>query len=356
MGWFGCRGAICTPESPSRPALTMTINPSAPLWPSALKNLDELRVYLDNPTTPALWRAIHQIDFHTPEPGLKVADASAYTDDDRNIKSFVLFGQVRQAAKLQRDHLSLFISLKDDAPDDLQDKFAKQTEALWRPVRYDDLEDGDHNEYAQAERCEDCDRTTGARGINIEVHLAHMGSERTLVYVEGPAGLTCSVPTILFPIGVADWLLISATLHRRWNGTTADNRRYELLARHLRVLRFDDEDDDATLSEHSESETVAARGRVADGKVALGEPTGRFATLPGNRPKLAAPQVAARPSPLVARPEAPLPQGVGHSPGRYKVHRYRSFEDRHMLAWPSPSALKRKSSGDGSVSQRRKVD
>jgi hypothetical protein len=171
-------------------------------------------------------------------------------------------------------HLKFRIFAGADADDQTKCAFTKQLHLLAQAVKWDDDLDCDASRVSYTSAlnalseplilkdvrvtpCTDADCVKGSGGTWIELHISHAGAEFTTVYTagKGTSNLDEAVPTDYktYPLRKGDWVLSTATLHRRddavwdrrvrryaWSSRQISDRlqEYELLARHLRILRF----------------------------------------------------------------------------------------------------------------------
>ncbi|KAJ7902441.1 hypothetical protein B0H13DRAFT_1882461 [Mycena leptocephala] len=195
----------------------MRLPMKSPSWPENLADVGNVLEFLGRSSTPALSTCKFNGDFLPPVFGSYAYDESAYTD---------LLGQPYYGA---------------DADDQTKCAFTKQLHLLAQAVKWDDDLDCDASRDVRVTPCTDADRVKGSGGTWIELHISHAGAEFTTVYTagKGTSNLDEAVPTDYktYPLRKGDWVLSTATLHRR-DDAVWDRREYELLARHLRILRF----------------------------------------------------------------------------------------------------------------------
>jgi hypothetical protein len=230
-----------------------------PNWPDELPTLTSVLDFLHRVSTPSLGACHFNIDFLPPVFGSYAYDESAYTTDDGQPYYAYVFGQVtRPVVSLKKWsilpltvsgqtiddlHLTFRIGIPPDSDHRVRDSFARQLVMLARPVKWDDDLDCDNGHVSclfsivlrcpmffqdvRITPCTDSDRLSLSSGSWIDIHIAHAGAEFATVYApsEGTNHLHRSVPTKYktYPLREGDWVLFTATLHRR-DDTVWDRR------------------------------------------------------------------------------------------------------------------------------------
>ncbi|KAJ7238792.1 hypothetical protein B0H12DRAFT_1075218 [Mycena haematopus] len=201
------------------------------------RNTYQLSLGLNSRPTAALADHLFGVDFHPPlqsherdadEPAYDKEryDESVYTTDDSTVPyQFVLFGKVCTMLLTRSSHSTFGVASDDRLPDCLKKAFACQIEQLAQaPVE-------DESSFPDT-RLVSC---IGVARDAIFVHTDHLGHIPALIYrdVDGTVVPTRTSP-VHFPADVGEWVVIQATFHRRQD--SAGVRKYEVLARHIRVL------------------------------------------------------------------------------------------------------------------------
>ncbi|KAJ7432791.1 hypothetical protein B0H11DRAFT_2260138 [Mycena galericulata] len=224
-----------------------------PYWPAFIPSLPSLLEFLaSSDTLPIpLYRAQLGLHFLNPRVPNWSFDQTIYrTADGEAPFTTFLFGRVKTAARFE--NAQCVFTLDGGPPDatSAREVFGAQLNALSVPVGQDDDRNlSDRVKINHVRTWSDTDRVTRSGGTSITVHLARARGFRCTVYSpvvpeyrfhSDVAELDVEIPQrcseYIFEVG--DWVLCSATLHRR-ESYIEGCRDYEILARHLRVLPSD---------------------------------------------------------------------------------------------------------------------
>ncbi|KAK7027572.1 hypothetical protein R3P38DRAFT_2776490 [Favolaschia claudopus] len=234
-----------------------------PPWTAEPLTLDQIGRFLEDPQITALARLAYGIDFHRPNSTYcDVMDEPTVFTVDGLVDPciFFLFGRIEQepvrlnmsdkvfaahlVQTLQHPHRTFILGSGTDARGSIKALFAKQIEAVGRPV-------------ACGARCLQLHKTafsatevhssTGRCGTYLEIHTDHRGDAPCHVYRSIGEGETVTRPSWSepIPIFVGEWVLIQASFHLREEPEYEGKKSYELLAHHIRVLQVQEGDSGA---------------------------------------------------------------------------------------------------------------
>ncbi|KAJ7446254.1 hypothetical protein B0H11DRAFT_1930260 [Mycena galericulata] len=249
-----------------------------PEWPSFIYSLASLLEYLETCQPVALYRSEHGSDFRSPQHNW-IFDLSAYTiEDGTRPFTCVLFGRVKNAPALVDGHCTLVLDCGCTQIAAACEAFEAQIKVLTGLVAKDNVLHRLGSTNMRVVPWTDADPSTQGGGETITVHTAHTGGTHCVVYtptddmdefeVDQPQRATD------YPFKAGDWIVASATLHRRESGVER-HRSYEILARHVRVFPSDMFD----LEAHRTAVRAATPAVVAAPRAAQ-----RDATTPGAPP------------------------------------------------------------------------
>ncbi|KAJ7451491.1 hypothetical protein B0H11DRAFT_2246352 [Mycena galericulata] len=218
-----------------------------PSWPTSLPSLRSLLDYLAECEPIALYRAEFGRDFLNPREPYARYDPTAFRtnpeDEDDEVPFIgMLFGRVAEAPLYHHAHSTFVVDAGPPEATEAHAVFAGQMSTLEAPVAQGYDLDWENNAKIVVSHWNNTDRLTQLRRPCITVHLAHVLGAHCTQYAPrlsdlGDEGLETTTPSWAsdYTFGVGDWILATVTLHRRVSYCD-DERDYEILARHLRVL------------------------------------------------------------------------------------------------------------------------
>ncbi|KAJ7141429.1 hypothetical protein C8R44DRAFT_727025 [Mycena epipterygia] len=242
--------------------MSLPMSCSMPRWPASIDSETELLAYLNDKHTPAIGRFVYDRDYIRAH--IHTRDETIYTLEDGTTPWYsVVFGRVRAPASYEGGHSTVVIDNGGSAHQGLNAVFEAQLSTLAAPVGHDDDVDCDNSANIRVLPCTDADRTSRSGGSFIELHLSHAGGTHCTFYTPVPGTLGdeleihAQVKTVDVPLRAGDWVLALVSLHRRHSDVN-EVRSYELLARHIRVLLFDMDDNDGSTTSTMSGEEIAS--------------------------------------------------------------------------------------------------
>ncbi|KAJ7131652.1 hypothetical protein C8R43DRAFT_956879 [Mycena crocata] len=213
-------------------------DPHCPEWPDDLTSTAQVLGYLNGCSPPALALV---------STGLHVAPASSRGDIPDTLEGAAgspfqctLFGQVARPVQLRGRYRTFCVRRGASLPADATDMFNRQWRALEGLIQTDP------------------DITLRSTEDPIEVYVGQLSPGSCTFHVPDDEGrLEATVPrsTPDFPLQEGDWVVFTATLHRR---PSHAKTKYEMQARHVRLLLLssdgdDDDDDDGFITDDERS-------------------------------------------------------------------------------------------------------
>ncbi|KAJ7084459.1 hypothetical protein B0H15DRAFT_802521 [Mycena belliarum] len=231
-----------------------------PTWPDNLTSLATVLAFLREPSTPALLGADLDRDFFPPNRNHYAPDVTAYCNADRTPFYFYVLGQV--SGPVAFVDLQRRVRINAGGRGSLADQwFVQQLKPIESAIKLDEDEDYAAARRMEVQTCTDADGDLGSDGTYVELLVDYLGGGRCTVHTAHPATgeLVASVPELSkdWPLRTGDWVLVLATMHKRCS-YVFEFRDYDILARHIRVLQFDDGVTEPVLGERPSSFTGAA--------------------------------------------------------------------------------------------------
>ncbi|KAJ7086505.1 hypothetical protein C8R44DRAFT_893570 [Mycena epipterygia] len=218
-----------------------------PLWPTSLCDISDVLDFISDPVQPALTHDNFLVDFHPPVYGSYARDETAYTCDDGTPYKTWIFGRISRPVTWDDCHRRFWIENGGEGTARVTRAFSAQISELARPVKHDDDLDCDADQDTAVHAWTNAERLDMSGGCWIEIHVDHASTQSCTVHrqlsdesIELTASIHRNVAS--YPLKMGDWVLIQATLHKREDRCGWFLRDYEILARHVRVLRLDGND------------------------------------------------------------------------------------------------------------------
>ncbi|KAJ7088875.1 hypothetical protein B0H15DRAFT_949503 [Mycena belliarum] len=220
-----------------------------PTWPLKLASKEDALAFLSEASTPSLLQAEYNKHFFAPDRMKYAQDITAYTKLDGSAYYTYLLGQASSPVAVTALHRKFKIVVPSGVQEDMK-WFQRQIGPLADAVAHDEADDYVNGRYYDVATCTDGDRDAGIEGSYMNVHVSYAGWIHCTMHTAVDGTLAASIPptTSDWPLQAGDWVLILATLHKRESDAYED-RDYEILARHLRVLQFENVESDSTLSD-----------------------------------------------------------------------------------------------------------